>query len=94
MLSVKPRAIYCAVFHLYTMCGIIFLAKEQSVYFAGAREDEWASGHSAAETAEKLYVLCAGKKELRLFDGEGHGSAIFERNPDFMDALAEWIGRQ
>lgn len=70
------------------------VGKEQAVFFAGSREDERASGHSAAEAAEKLYALCTGKKEIKLFDGAGHGTIMLERNPDFMNALVEWIGKQ
>ncbi len=63
----------------------------QAIYFVGSLEDERSSGVSAAEVAKRLFALCRGKKELREFDGAGHGTTMLERNPDFMDVLAAWV---
>lgn len=67
------------------------LRPQQAVYFAASREDMRSSGQSATDMAETLYGLCPASKEIARFDGAGHGTTIFERQPEFMATVADWL---
>ncbi|KKU13932.1 MAG: hypothetical protein UX17_C0005G0008 [Parcubacteria group bacterium GW2011_GWC2_45_7] len=63
----------------------------QSVYFAASSEDMRGSGQSATEMAKILFDACPCKKEIKTFDGAGHGTTMFEREPKFTDEVIKWI---
>ncbi len=66
----------------------------QGVYFVGSAEDEQ-SGASASDVAVKLFSLCGCiNKEVKEFNGAGHGTTMLDRNPEFMDRLIHWIRAQ
>lgn len=68
--------------------------RSQGIYFVGSAEDEQ-SGASASDVAVKLYSLCAcANKEVKEFNGAGHGTTMLDRNPEFMDTLVSWIKAQ
>ncbi len=60
----------------------------QSVYFAASRDDQY-----SADTIQKLSgVTPVGvRKEIKLFETAGHGTTIFEREPQFMDIVVSWL---
>ena len=70
------------------------LAKHQALYLAASSEDMRSSGHAAVQMARRLYQLMPGAKEIREFDGAGHGTTIFEREPQFMDDVLQWLNEQ
>lgn len=67
------------------------LCPDQAVYFAASSEDVRSSGQSATGMAETLYGLSACRKESKKFDNAGHGTTIFEREPEFMDVIISWL---
>lgn len=64
------------------------LRSGQAVYFAASRDDVY-----SAESAERLHGItpAGAAKAIRLFDAAGHGTAMFEREPSFMDEVAAWL---
>lgn len=66
------------------------LREGQAVYYAASKDDSY-----SAETVRKLFALTpsGAVKELKIFDAAGHGTAIFEREPEFMETIAIWLDR-
>ena len=60
----------------------------QSVYYVASRDDQY-----SADTIQKLSgVTPAGvRKEIKFFETAGHGTTIFEREPQFMDEVSGWL---
>lgn len=63
----------------------------QFVFYVASRDD----AHSA-DTVQQLFdVTPAGvSKEIKFFETAGHGTTIFEREPQFMDSVVEWLQGQ
>ncbi len=60
------------------------------VYFVSALDDDRVEGN-AAQT-ETLYNACSSqKKSIQIFRTGGHGTQIFDNNPEFMASLVEWV---
>ncbi len=57
----------------------------QALYLAASREDELSFG-----TDRKLATFKPDAVVME-FDGAGHGTTMFEREPAFMDTLIEWL---
>ena len=63
---------------------------QQSLFLAASREDEY-----SAESAQKLYaVIEAVPKELKLFQGAGHGTAMFAAQPELEQTIVTWVASQ
>lgn len=64
---------------------------DRAVFFAASSEDMRSSGQSATDMAGALYKICPCLKEIRKFDGAGHGTTMFEREPQLMDEIVAWL---
>lgn len=66
------------------------LGKGQGVYYAASRND----GNSY-DAVTKLVGLTPPdvSKEMRIFDSAGHGTTIFEREPQFMNDILLWLNQ-
>lgn len=62
----------------------------QAVFYAASQDDSY-----SAETVKELFAATpsGAGKELKMFDLAGHGTAIFEREPEFMETIAAWLVR-
>ena len=69
------------------------LNKGQKIFFVASRDDICGPGESADTTARFLYNAVPRniKKEIKIFDKAGHGTTIFEREPEFMDNVILWL---
>lgn len=56
------------------------------VFFAASAEDEY-----SAASARELHEDFPGEKQIEMFQDAGHGTAILERKPEFMETLSEWL---
>ncbi len=59
---------------------------DQAVFFVASQDD-----HDAVPMAERLYTVTGGKKNIKIFMDAGHGTTIFEKNPEFIDEVIHWI---
>lgn len=66
------------------------LREGQAVYYAASKDDSY-----SAETVRGLFAVTppGAEKELKMFNSVGHGTAIFEREPEFMETIAAWLDR-
>lgn len=64
------------------------LKSGQSIFYIASRDDS----HSA-DTIQRLYdITPAGvRKEIKFFETAGHGTTIFEREPQFMATMVRWL---
>lgn len=63
------------------------LFENQNIFLAsGGFEDEYSQ-----QTIKKLYDLAKAKKEIKIFEDAKHGTAIFEKHPEFMDEIIVWL---
>lgn len=63
------------------------LSENQNIFLAsGGAEDDYSQ-----KTIKKLYDLAKTKKEIKIFEDAGHGTAIFEKHPEFMDEIIIWL---
>lgn len=64
------------------------LREGKRAYFAASRDDPY-----SAETVEELFAKTpAGiKKEIKIFEKAGHGTAMFDVEPSFMDDIVLWF---
>ena len=71
-----------------TQEGARNLKSGQSVYYVASRDDTY-----SADTIQTLYdATPAGvEKDIKFFETAGHGTTIFEREPQFMDEVAVWL---
>ena len=60
----------------------------QAVYYVASRDDTY-----SADTVDTLSLQTpsGAKKDVKIFERAGHGTTVFEREPGFMDELAEWL---
>lgn len=64
------------------------LKPNQSVYYVASSED----AYSVQSTRKLFDQTGAGvKKEIKFFENAGHGTTIFEKEPQFMDEVAVWL---
>ncbi|MBI4132121.1 MAG: alpha/beta fold hydrolase [Candidatus Sungbacteria bacterium] len=60
----------------------------QAVYYVASRDDK----ASADAILRLMAITPAGvEKDVKLFDTAGHGTTIFERQPEFMRTVATWL---
>ena len=64
---------------------------DQAAYFAASAEDMRSSGQSATDMAGILHGLCPCRKEIKMFENAGHGTTMFEREPEFMAEILAWL---
>lgn len=64
------------------------LQSGQAVYYIASDDDRY-----SADTVRRLFDVTPGGvgKELEVFDEAGHGTAIFEREPQSMDLVVSWL---
>lgn len=60
----------------------------QSVYFVASLDDPY-----SAETVKTLFLETPQvvEKQIKVFERAGHGTAIFEKEPVFMDDIISWL---
>ena len=60
----------------------------QVVFYAASRDDAY-----SAETIQALFdATPAGvKKEMKFFENAGHGTTIFQKEPQYMDEIVLWL---
>ncbi len=59
---------------------------ERSVLIAASEQDSY-----AADSSLRLEGLAAGKAELIMYPGSGHGTIMLEREPDLPDLIISWL---
>lgn len=64
------------------------LAAETAVYIVASRDDE--ESYQAAEALSRRIAL-GDRSRVKIFEASDHGTAIFERNPEFGNELVEWL---
>ncbi|MBI2639645.1 MAG: alpha/beta fold hydrolase [Candidatus Sungbacteria bacterium] len=60
----------------------------QSIYFVASLDDPY-----SADTVKTLSEMAPVyvEKVVKVFENAGHGTTIFEKEPAFMDEVAEWL---
>lgn len=69
-----------------TMGPIKGLTRDRHVFLVGSRDDA-----ESAKGVEKLSEVSLARTDVRLFDTAGHGTRIFEREPAFLEEVADWV---
>lgn len=64
------------------------LRQNQAAYLVASEEDTY-SRDSVNRLAEKISL--DERHKLKIFTDAGHGTAIFEKKPEFMDEIIEWL---
>lgn len=62
------------------------LQRSQRLYLAASNDDA-----ESDAAVERLAEISLAKTTVKHFDRAGHGTTMFERIPEFMDELVEWI---
>ncbi len=66
------------------------LIKDQEVFFVAGTRDARAGG--AADTmAKQIASHVKGKKEVKIYDSEKHGTDLFKEEPGLMPLLVDWL---
>lgn len=66
---------------------IVKLSENQNIFLAsGGEEDQYSQ-----KTIKELYDLAKAKKKIKVFEDAKHGTAIFEKHPEFMDEVIVWL---
>lgn len=73
---------------LETETLVSLIRPEQGLYLAASNDDAY-SFDTVQKLAEKIYF--DDRRVLKIFENSGHGTAILEKNPEFMDELTEWL---
>ncbi len=66
------------------------LLNDQEVFFVAATRDAGASG-AADAMAKQIASHVKGRKEVKIYDSENHGTDLFNDYPMLIDVLAEWL---
>lgn len=61
----------------------------QALYFAASADDEY-----SLNTNRALYAVTPAQKQIKEFQAAGHGTTMFEREPEFISEVIEWIRAQ
>lgn len=71
-----------------TAASVRSLKSGQAIYVVASRDDAY-----SADTIQQLYDAASTgvKKDIKFFETAGHGTTIFEREPQFMDELFSWL---
>lgn len=65
------------------------LSEKQNIFLvSGGEEDEYSQ-----KTIKKLYDLAEARKEIKIFEDAKHGTAIFEKHPEFMEEVIIWLSK-
>lgn len=56
------------------------------VFIVASSEDSY-----AADSSQTLHDLAQGEKQLQLYDGAGHGTAMFSSEPGLTELILEWL---
>jgi pimeloyl-ACP methyl ester carboxylesterase len=68
------------------------LSENQGIYLVGGREDTRKGGHSAGETAQKLYKISnQDKKEYEILNTSMHGTDMFSYDPNLVGRIVKWL---
>jgi len=62
------------------------LDEDQAIYLAASEDDKY-----SADSAKELYNLAKTAKKLKLLRNAGHGTDMFNANPDLMDEIIDWL---
>lgn len=69
-----------------TQAAIVKVQPTQSIFFVGAQDDAYAS-----LTIQYLIKETEAQKEVKNYDGGGHGTNLFDSQPKLMDEIVEWL---
>lgn len=60
----------------------------KAIYFAAANDDTY-----SYDTVQRIFEMTPEgvKKELKLFETGGHGTALFDSHPELADEILEWL---
>lgn len=86
VVALSPGMNYRGVLTTPAVKGI---TRAQRAYLAASRDDP-----ESDAAVEKLAEISLAKTSVKHFDRAGHGTAMFEREPGFMDELIAWIMKQ
>jgi pimeloyl-ACP methyl ester carboxylesterase len=59
---------------------------ERPIFIAASSEDAY-----AADSSQQLHDLAQGQKQLQLYDGAGHGTTMFNHEPELTALILEWL---
>lgn len=64
------------------------LQSGQAVYYIASRDDEY-----SADTVQRLFDATPDgvEKGIKVFDAAGHGTTMFDREPQSMDLVVSWL---
>lgn len=57
------------------------------IFIIASSEDSY-----AANSSQTLYDLAQGEKQLQLYDGAGHGTTMFNNEPELTELILAWLG--
>lgn len=69
-----------------TMPLVRALSRQQSLFLIASKDDP-----ESAEAVEKLAEVSLARTVVRVFDAAGHGTAIFDSQPGFMNESISWL---
>jgi len=64
----------------------VTLYGQRPLFIVASSEDAY-----AADSSQKLIDLAQGKKQLQLYDGAGHGTAMFDHEPGLIELIIDWL---
>jgi pimeloyl-ACP methyl ester carboxylesterase len=67
------------------------LVQEQKVLLVGARDDGRSSGANCGDMAEQLAAASSGQVELKVYDEGGHGTDMWQKHPDLIQKIIQFL---